>query len=244
MTLDDLLTLLGEADQALVLPHAFTTPHSYRGVYDELAFEPAENVTVGEVAAAAWSAMDETYTGHKGGEYTMTGDTPCWMAYEGSAGGEEITPELMAGFLAAGTAASAEAEPPLANGEAAHARQLATLLRQMIGNPNSQTFDHETAPGLARAADRLDTYADQADAATAGKPFLLDAYGRTIRAGDTVGGTTSGRYQATISGPILQLGAGRVKVRVTSPGGDGAYRPAQGAEKWISTDRVFLIARA
>lgn len=103
MTLDDLLTQLGEADQALVLPHAFNNPHSYRGYYDELAFEPAENITVGDVAAAAWSAMDETFTGYKGGEFTMTGDTTCWMAYEGSSGGEELTPDLLTRLLDAGT---------------------------------------------------------------------------------------------------------------------------------------------
>lgn len=103
MTLDELTTLLGKATPELVLPNGFTKPHSYRGYYDELAFEPAENVTVSSVLAAAWSADGETYTGYKGGEYTMTGDTTCWIAHEGSAGGEEITPELLAGLLAAGS---------------------------------------------------------------------------------------------------------------------------------------------
>lgn len=324
MTLDDLATLLRRADPELVLPHGFANPHSYRGFYDELAFEPAENVTVGSMLSAAWAADGTTYTGYKGGEFTMTGDTPCWLAYEGSAGGEEITPELLAGLLAAGSApdpkgwtseqenavrtavhhmvsapaphpamaggtlilamrpllsellgqvdhlgrrtAELEAarsatcntdtcaiphsagcpkgEPALANGPAAHARLLATMLRLMIGDRNSYAFDHETAPGLSRAADELDAYADKADAAVAGKRYLLDAYGRVIREGDTVGGTTSGPYQATISGPILRLGTTQVKVRVTTPGGDGACRPAQGDDKWISASRVFLICRA
>lgn len=30
-------------------------------------------------------------------------------------------------------------------------------------------------------------------------------------------------------------------MRVTNPCGDGVYRPAPGAEVWISTDRVFLV---
>lgn len=72
---------------------------------------------------------------------------------------------------------------------------------------------------------------------------LADAAGRNVRVGDTVGGTTSGRYQATIIGPIIKIGKGQVKVRVTSPGGDGACRPEPGAEKWISTDRIFLVDR-
>lgn len=102
MTLDELLTALGHADQALILPNGFNNPHSYRGYYDELAFEPAENISVADMAAAGWAAMDETFEGYKGGQYTMTGDTACWLAYEGSSGGEEITTELLARLLAAG----------------------------------------------------------------------------------------------------------------------------------------------
>ncbi|MEK8141775.1 hypothetical protein NKH18_01400 [Streptomyces sp. M10(2022)] len=86
MTLNELTTLLGKTDPELVLPNGFTNPHSYRGYYDELAFEPAENVTVGSMLSAAWSADGATYTGYKGGEYTMTSDTTCWIAYEGSVG--------------------------------------------------------------------------------------------------------------------------------------------------------------
>lgn len=110
MTLDELTTLLGKTDPELVLPNGFTNPHSYRGYYDELAFEPAENVTVGSMLSAAWSADGATYTGYKGGEYTMTSDTTCWIAYEGSVGGEEITPALLAGLLAAGSKAAPATE--------------------------------------------------------------------------------------------------------------------------------------
>ncbi|MFZ4266535.1 hypothetical protein [Streptomyces arboris] len=111
MTLDDLLTALGHADQALILPNGFNNPHSYRGYYDELAFEPAENISVADMAAAGWAAMDETFEGYKGGQYTMTGDTNCWMSYEGSSGGEEITTELLARLLAAGARPTVSGEP-------------------------------------------------------------------------------------------------------------------------------------
>ncbi|MFC8723688.1 hypothetical protein, partial [Streptomyces bacillaris] len=103
MTLDELINALYEQDRALVLPRGFNTPHSYRGFYDEIAFEPTENVTVGEMLADALSARGETYTGYKGGEYTMTRHTPCWLALQGSSGGEEITSELLADMIAAGT---------------------------------------------------------------------------------------------------------------------------------------------
>ncbi|MGW1989651.1 hypothetical protein [Embleya sp. NPDC001921] len=69
-----------------------------------------------------------------------------------------------------------------------------------------------------------------------------DAYERPIHVGDIVGGTTSGRYQATIIGPIKKLGKGQVKVLVPNDGGDSTFRPASGAECWISLDRVFLLA--
>ncbi|MFI0934658.1 hypothetical protein ACH4RG_23410 [Streptomyces sp. NPDC021019] len=102
MTLDELLTALGHADQTHVLPNGFNNPHSYRGYYDELAFEPAENISVADMAAAGWAAMDETFEGYKGGQFTMTGDTDCWLSFEGWAGGEPITTELLARLLAAG----------------------------------------------------------------------------------------------------------------------------------------------
>ncbi|MEW2068439.1 hypothetical protein [Streptomyces sp. NPDC007346] len=103
MTLDELIDALCAPNQALVLPRGFANPHSYRGYYDELAFEPEENVTVGSMLGACWAARGETYTGYKGGEYTMNGGTPCWLSLEGSSGGEEITPELLAALIAAGT---------------------------------------------------------------------------------------------------------------------------------------------
>ncbi|NED83520.1 hypothetical protein G3I76_25935, partial [Streptomyces sp. SID11233] len=79
----------------------FHHPHSYRGFYEELAFEPTGRTTVGEMLAAALDAHGTTYVGWKGGEYiTMHGGSLCWLALEGSAGGEEITAELLTELLA------------------------------------------------------------------------------------------------------------------------------------------------
>lgn len=50
-----------------------------------------------------------------------------------------------------------------------------------------------------------------------------------------------GRARPPSSAPVPNIGKGKVKVCVTNPGGDGVYRPAPGAEVWISTDRVFLV---
>ncbi|MFC9973590.1 hypothetical protein ACFVH6_22115 [Spirillospora sp. NPDC127200] len=100
MTLDELITALEAADPTLVVPHGFTNPHSYRGDYQDLAFEPARNVTVGHMLTAARSALSTTYTGWKGGDYTMTGGTDCHLAYCGTCG-DELTPTVLHLMLAA-----------------------------------------------------------------------------------------------------------------------------------------------
>lgn len=71
---------------------------------------------------------------------------------------------------------------------------------------------------------------------------LTDAAGRPINIGDTAGGTSSGRYQATILGPIVALGADKAKVRVTNHATIGTLRPENGDEVWISASRVFRVA--
>ncbi|MFF2612299.1 hypothetical protein [Kitasatospora sp. NPDC058046] len=72
------------------------------------------------------------------------------------------------------------------------------------------------------------------------RPSFKDATGRTGYEGDTVGGTTSGRYQSTILGPVVKVGKDKVKVRTTI--GASSPRAAAGDEVWISRDRVFLVA--
>jgi hypothetical protein len=101
MTLDELITALEAEDPDRILPLGFTHPHSYRGEYTELAFEPIANVTIGAMLADARSAKGSTYQGHKGGDYTMDGYTDCWLAEDGHGGGETIGPILLAHMLAA-----------------------------------------------------------------------------------------------------------------------------------------------
>ena len=70
---------------------------------------------------------------------------------------------------------------------------------------------------------------------------LTDAAGRTVQAGDTVGGTTSGRYQTTITGPVLQLGKDKAKVLVTNRPAYTGDRPGNADPVWISAERLFLV---
>lgn len=77
---------------------------SYRGIYAHLAIESAagyrddlpahivergwrQNGTAVLLASAAHAAVGTVFEGYKGGEYTMTRDTPVWVAEEGSSTG-------------------------------------------------------------------------------------------------------------------------------------------------------------
>lgn len=118
MTLGELIAALEAEDPALVLPEGFVSPHSYRGFCDELAFEPAPNVTVGQVLDAARGAVGATYHGWKGGEFTMHGNTECWLAVEGGTG-ESIGPVLLRLMIAAAKAAQPVEPPAVAQPEPA-----------------------------------------------------------------------------------------------------------------------------
>lgn len=99
MQLRDLIEALEKADQTKVVPHGFNNPHSYRGYYEELAFVPAENVTVASMLAAAKSAIGRTFTGWKGGDFTMGEWSNVYLAKIGNTG-EELGPRLLAYMLA------------------------------------------------------------------------------------------------------------------------------------------------
>jgi hypothetical protein len=95
MTLGELIEALEKADPDLVVPEGFASPHSYRGYYEDLAFEPAADVTVGAMLEAARSALGTAFEGYKGGWFVMEDYTDCWLAVYGSGGGEGIGPVLV-----------------------------------------------------------------------------------------------------------------------------------------------------
>ena len=86
MYLRELINELSQHDPAVVVRQGFDSPHSYRGYYDHLAFEPATNVSIGSMLAAAEEANGSTYQGWKGGDFTMGDWTPCHLAYMGDTG--------------------------------------------------------------------------------------------------------------------------------------------------------------
>jgi hypothetical protein len=94
MTLGELITALEAADPEQTVRHGFTNPHSYRGSYYDLAFEPAWDVTVGDMLADARSALGATFEGYKGGDFVMGEHADCWLASWGNLG-ETIGPLLL-----------------------------------------------------------------------------------------------------------------------------------------------------
>lgn len=91
-TLGELITHLENLPETMVVKEGFLGPHSYRGYYEHLAFEPAENVQVRDMLADARYALGQTFHGWKGGEYLMIENTPCWLANDGECGVPMVSP--------------------------------------------------------------------------------------------------------------------------------------------------------
>jgi hypothetical protein len=91
LTLGDLAK--GLADAPTPLPVVYDVggspfdPGSYRGYYADLAFDSKDSsVSAGELLAEAQGAIGKTFTGYKGGDFTMDADTPLWRANYGHCG--------------------------------------------------------------------------------------------------------------------------------------------------------------
>lgn len=90
MTLRELQRALEVLPKDLVFDHGFAKPHSYRGNYEYLGLEPAKNVTVESMLDTLEEADGSTYTGYKGGEFTMHGKIPVYLAHYGNCGSEIV----------------------------------------------------------------------------------------------------------------------------------------------------------
>jgi hypothetical protein len=86
------MTLGGLIKKLESFPHdkkiqGLTEPHSYRGYYSDLAFEPSgDPVLVGDLLQECKSAMGKVFEGYKGGDYMMGENTPVWVASYGCCG--------------------------------------------------------------------------------------------------------------------------------------------------------------
>lgn len=56
-------------------------PHSYRGYYSDLSFEPTDRtVTAAEFLQECRKALGAAFEGYKGGDFVMSERTPLWCA--------------------------------------------------------------------------------------------------------------------------------------------------------------------
>jgi hypothetical protein len=80
---------------------------SYRGVYSDLALswqseyqKVYQKVTVSELIKGAVECLGKRFTGYKGGEYVMSGETTLWVANRGEAGRTAIVGIIEQGYMA------------------------------------------------------------------------------------------------------------------------------------------------
>lgn len=96
MTLGELIQELKQMNPDAVVTHGFGEPRSYRGSYDELAFEPKERANIGDMLGYAEYALGRTFEGYKGGSYEMYEHTVCWISEYGSCSYDGISRQLVA----------------------------------------------------------------------------------------------------------------------------------------------------
>ena len=96
VTLGALIGWLERQDPNAVVRHGMADPHSYRGVYRDLAFQPKLNISFGAMLDEAKRALGNVYHGYKGGEYEMDKHTPVWIDSYSYGNGMPVTPALLA----------------------------------------------------------------------------------------------------------------------------------------------------
>jgi hypothetical protein len=88
LSLGSLISILERENPDKVVRNGFRNPHSYRGYYECLAFEPAKDITVREMLVDAKYALNNVFTGYKGGEFRMDEYTDVYIAPYGNTGDE------------------------------------------------------------------------------------------------------------------------------------------------------------
>jgi hypothetical protein len=86
MILYALIKWLEKQDLDCVVEYGFGSPHSDRGNYYNLAFNPVKCTTFRDMLRHARSAYGSTFTGWKGGDFLMNSDTECFIGEYGVCG--------------------------------------------------------------------------------------------------------------------------------------------------------------
>ena len=97
LTLKEVIRRLEREKLDHKVAYGFGNPHSYRGYYDRLCFEPVLDTTVRDMLEAAQSSVGKVFTGWKGGDYVMTLYTDCHLNRRGHCmdGEDELTKEVL-----------------------------------------------------------------------------------------------------------------------------------------------------
>ena len=99
MELGKLISMLEKEPPENIVHSGFGKPRSYRGYYDQVAFEPVAETTVGQMLQHALSALEGEFQGYKGGTYTYHRATEAWVAPWGECVDQPITEEQVARWL-------------------------------------------------------------------------------------------------------------------------------------------------
>lgn len=86
ITLGELLEWLEKQDQDQKVRYGFGEPHTDRGCYNDLAFEPVHETTIREMLGWAESCLGVAFEGYKGGEYVMDNSSFVLIGMWGSCG--------------------------------------------------------------------------------------------------------------------------------------------------------------
>jgi hypothetical protein len=84
MTLEKLIDRLKNLPQETLVN--LSSPHSYRGYYEDLAFSYGGKITAKDALQLCQSAIGEVFTGYKGGDFQMGRNTPVWSSQYGQTG--------------------------------------------------------------------------------------------------------------------------------------------------------------
>jgi len=91
MELQEYIALLEQHPREKRLAKGLGNPHSWRGVYAELAFEVVEDTTVGEMLDCAEDSVGKTFEGWKGGDFKMCETTEIHIELEEGAYSDSAT---------------------------------------------------------------------------------------------------------------------------------------------------------
>ena len=90
MTLGGLISILKTLPDEFKIT-GLTYPHSYRGYYSDLAFELSnDKMYARDFLKICEKCVGDTFEGYKGGDNTMSENTPVWIAEWGCSGNKFV----------------------------------------------------------------------------------------------------------------------------------------------------------